>query len=78
MENLIDDKIDVLSSAAIELVKDLIKVDPKERLSAKEALDSKWMKVKVRASEPLADTSQSLRQRMLLKKNGCKPDGYER
>ena len=61
VENMIDDKEDTLSAAAITLVKDMIKNDPKERLSAKEALQSKWMKVKIRASEPLADAKQSLR-----------------
>ena len=40
VENMIDNKIDVLSSAAVKLVKDMIKVDPKDRLSAKEALES--------------------------------------
>ena len=64
VEDMIDGKIDVLSSAAIKLVKDMIKVDPKERLSAKEALESKWMKTKVRASEPLAETKQHLKKRM--------------
>ena len=65
VENLIDDYFGQLSEMAIDLVKALIKKDPHERLSAKQALESKWMITKLRTSEPLENTKQSLRQRML-------------
>ena len=61
VENMIDDKEDILSAAAINLVKDMIKNDPRERLSAKQALQSKWMVTKLRVSEPLAEAKGQLR-----------------
>ena len=61
VENMIDDQEDKLSTAAINLVKDMIKNDPRERLSAKQALQSKWMVTKVRVSEPLAEAKDQLR-----------------
>ena len=61
VENMIDDQEDKLSTAAINLVKDMIKNDPRERLSAKQALESNWMVTKLRVSEPLADAKDQLR-----------------
>ena len=53
VENLIDGYYMQISDQAIELVKALIKHNPCDRLSAKQALESEWFKTKLRASESL-------------------------
>ena len=53
VENLIDGYYTQISDEAIELVKALVKHDPKERLSAKQALDAPWFKAKLKNRESL-------------------------
>ena len=53
IENTIDEAFDTISYDAINLVKLLTKKDPRERISAKQALESKWICTKLRQSESL-------------------------
>ena len=48
IENTIDEAFDTISYDAINLVKLLTKKDPRERISAKQALESKWICTKLR------------------------------
>ena len=56
VENYIDEQFDTISYDAINLVKLLTKKDPRERISAKQALDSNWIRTKLRESESLQKT----------------------
>ena len=46
IENFIDEYFDVLSNDAVQLIKNLTKKDPNKRFSAKQALESDWIRTK--------------------------------
>ena len=69
IENFIDEQVHI-SYDAINLVKMLTKKDPRERFSAKQALESKWICTKLRQSESLKMAKSILQIRAKSKKNG--------
>ena len=78
VESFMDEYYGQISDEAIDLVKALIKKDPRERLSAKQALDSDWMKMKLKTKEALEATKKSLRKLMESKRRGYRPEAYEK
>ena len=78
VECAIDQYYCQISNDAIDLVKALIKKDPRERLSAKQALEHAWIKNKLRSSETLEAAKQSLVARKDQKLSGCRNEVYER
>ena len=73
-EVFMDDYFDVISDSACDLVKQLTRKDPAKRLSAKQALETTWIKTKINKNDSsnrsLEATKKSLLTRVEKKRSG--------